>query len=104
MRARPQVRGSPYGWSMSTAVAGRCSTSPRTTCTERYPNLVLVHLPVHASWLDQIEIYFSILQRKVLTPNDSVSLDELGGRILAFQARYEESGHALRVEVHPAAI
>ena len=26
----------------------------------RWPNLVLVHLPVHASWLNQIEIYFSI--------------------------------------------
>ena len=57
----------------------------------RYPNLVLVHLPVHASWLDQIEIYFSILQRKVLTPNDSLSLAELERRILDFQARYEES-------------
>ncbi len=56
-----------------------------------YPNLVLVHLPVHASWLDQIEIYLSILQRKVLTPNDSLGLDELGQRILGFQARYEES-------------
>jgi len=58
---------------------------------EQYPSLVLVHLPVHASWLDQIEIYFSIVQRKVLTPNDSVSLDELGKRILDFQSRYEES-------------
>jgi len=57
----------------------------------QYPNLVLVHLPVHASWLDQIEIYFSILQRKVLTPNDALSLDETGRRILHFQDRYEES-------------
>ncbi len=57
----------------------------------QYPNLTLVHLPVHASWLDQIEIYFSIVQRKVLTPSDSLSLDELGRRILDFQARYEES-------------
>jgi len=56
-----------------------------------YPNLVLVHLPVHASWLDQIEIYFSVVQRKVLTPNDSRSLDELERRILDYQARYEES-------------
>ena len=36
----------------------------------RYPTLILVHLPTHASWLNQIELYFSILQRKVLTPND----------------------------------
>ena len=46
---------------------------------------------MHASWLDQIEIYFSILQRKVLSPNDSLALDELERRILDFQARYEQS-------------
>ena len=51
-------------------------------------NLVLVHLPVHASWLNQVEIFFSILQRKVLTPNDATSLVELGERILAFQDQY----------------
>jgi hypothetical protein len=48
-----------------------------------------VHLPVHASWLNQIEIYFSILQRKVLTPNDFRSLTLLARRILQFQERYE---------------
>jgi hypothetical protein len=48
----------------------------------------LVHLPVHASWLDQAEIFFSILQRKVLTPNDLTDLDALTERILAFQDRY----------------
>ena len=36
----------------------------------RYKNLILVHTPIHASWLNQAEIYFSIVQRKVLTPND----------------------------------
>jgi len=34
-----------------------------------YPNAILVHTPIHASWLNQIEIYFSILQRKALMPN-----------------------------------
>ena len=43
----------------------------------RYANLVLVHVPVHASWLNQIEIYFSILQRKALMPNDFQSLEIL---------------------------
>ena len=55
----------------------------------RWPNLVLVHTPVHASWLNQVEIYFSILQRKVLTPNDFASLKELENRILGFQEHYE---------------
>lgn len=55
----------------------------------RYPNLVLVHGPVHASWLNQIEIYFSILQRKVLTPNDFSSLDAVSQRLLAFERHYQ---------------
>jgi hypothetical protein len=58
---------------------------------KRWPNLILVHLPIHASWLNQIEIYFSILQRKVLTPNDFDSLFALEDRILAFQSRYQEN-------------
>lgn len=56
----------------------------------RYANLTLVHGPVHASWLNQIEIYFSILQRKALTPNDFPSLAALQERILDFQQYYEE--------------
>jgi len=56
----------------------------------RYTNLTLIHSPVHASWLNQIEIYFSILQRKALTPNDFPSLAALKERILGFQKYYEE--------------
>ena len=56
---------------------------------QRYPNLVLVHGPVHASWLNQIEIYCSIVQRKVLTPTDFHSLAEVEHRLLAFQRHYE---------------
>lgn len=54
-----------------------------------WPNLVVVHLPIHASWLNQIEIYFSIVQRKVLTPNDFPSLEGIEARLLAFQDHYE---------------
>jgi hypothetical protein len=57
--------------------------------TEAYPRLVPVHLPIHASWLNQVEIYFSILERKVLTPPAAASFEELAARILAFQANYE---------------
>lgn len=55
----------------------------------QYPNLVPVHGPVHASWLNQIEIFFSILQRKVLTPNDFPSLETVTERIAAFEPYYE---------------
>jgi hypothetical protein len=49
----------------------------------QWPNVLLVRTPIHASWLTQIEIHFSIVQRKVLTPNDFKSLNEQ--RLLAFQ-------------------
>jgi len=55
-----------------------------------WPNLTLVHTPVHASWLNQAEIYFSVVQRKVLTPNDFADLDTLEGQLLAFGRRYEQ--------------
>jgi len=52
--------------------------------------VVPVHTPVHASWLNQIEVYFSIIQRKVLTPNDFTSLAEVEDRLLRFQSHYEQ--------------
>jgi len=55
----------------------------------RFPHLTLVHGPVHASWLNQIEIYFSIVQRKVLSPNDFTGLDALAERLLDFQCYWE---------------
>jgi hypothetical protein len=53
-----------------------------------HPNAIAVHLPVHASWLNQVEIFFSILQRKVLTPNDFPNTEGLTECILAFQRRF----------------
>ena len=58
---------------------------------DKWPNAILIHTPVHASWLNQVEIYFSIVQRKVLTPNDFFSLADLEQRLLAFQCHYEHS-------------
>jgi len=55
----------------------------------KYPRLIVVNGPVHASWLNQIEIYFSILQRKALTPNDFPSLEALEQRLIGFQHHYE---------------
>jgi len=51
---------------------------------------VAVSLPVHASWLNQIEIYFSIVQRKVLTPLDVTNKATLTKRLLDFQDYYQE--------------
>jgi hypothetical protein len=46
-----------------------------------HKNAILVHTPVHSSWLNQVEIYFSLVQRKVLTPNEFASLDEVESRL-----------------------
>jgi transposase len=53
-----------------------------------WPNVTLVHLPVHASWLNQVEIVFSVIQRKVIKPADFADLDELSARLTAFEPRY----------------
>ena len=57
---------------------------------QRWKNACLIHLPIHASWLNQIELYFSIVQRKALTPNDFGSLDELAERLLGFADHYRQ--------------
>lgn len=56
---------------------------------QAWPNARLIHLPVHSSWLNQIEIYFSILQRKVLTPNDFTGLTDVEARLHAFAEIYQ---------------
>lgn len=59
--------------------------------SDRYSNAVMVHTPVHASWLNQVEIYFSIVQRKVLTPNDFPDIDAVEDRLHAFTERYNRT-------------
>ena len=65
--------------------AGRVSLERMSTA---WSNATLVHLPVHASWLNQIEVVFSVIQRKVVKPGDFADLDALAERLLAFQVRY----------------
>ena len=67
----------------------------------KWENVTLVHVPVHASWLNQIEIVFSILQRKVLTPNDLTDTDEVAERIAIFRrARFNEQGPSVQLALH----
>lgn len=59
--------------------------------TAAWPTARLVHLPLHASWLNQIEIVFSIIQRKVIKPADFADLDTLADRLIRFTDRYNET-------------
>ncbi|MFD8034741.1 transposase [Streptomyces sp. NPDC059717] len=56
-----------------------------------FPNTIMVHTPVHASWLNQVEIYFSVVQRKVVSPNGFTDLAQVGDRLRAFEDRYNST-------------
>ena len=66
----------------------------QTACdrlTRCWSNARLVQLPIHASWLNQVEIFFSVVQRKVLTPNDFENLADVQRRLHDFERRYEQT-------------
>jgi transposase len=56
-----------------------------------HPNAIMIHTPVHASWLNQVEIFFSIVQKKVITPGDFASTTQLSRTLLAFANRYNRT-------------
>jgi transposase len=58
---------------------------------EAHPNAIMIHTPVHASWLNQAEIVFSIVQKKVISPNDFATTAQLAATLLAFIDRYNHS-------------
>jgi transposase len=71
--------------------SSHCGRRSIERMTAAWPNARLVHLPVHASWLNQIEIVFSIIQRKVIKPADFTDLDALADRLCRFEDRYNET-------------
>jgi hypothetical protein len=88
MRVEPYASARRVFWIVDNGSSHRGQTSVERL-EGAHRNLRLIHLPIHASWLNQIEIYFSIVQRKVLTPNDLADLEAVERRLLAFQERYE---------------
>jgi hypothetical protein len=62
----------------------------------QFPNAIMVHTPVHASWLNQIEVYFSIVQRKALSPNDFTDLDLVIDRLNSFEDRYNATARPFK--------
>ena len=62
----------------------------------QFPNAVMVHTPVHASWLNQVEIYFSVVQRKVFSPNDFTDLDIVIKRLADFETHYNQAAKPFR--------
>lgn len=89
MPQAPYQTASRVFWLVDSGPAHHRSTFPQRL-TGMYPNAVAVMLPVHASWLNQIEIYLSIVQRKVLTPLDVADEPTLTNRLISFQDYYQE--------------
>ena len=90
MKQEPYASAQRVFWILDNGPSHHPSTSP-ARLKQAYPNLIAIHLPIHASWLNQIEIYFSILQRKALTPNDLGTRKQMENRILGFQRRYNQT-------------
>jgi len=89
MQQEPYASADRVFWILDNGSSHHPSTSP-ARLQAAYPNLISVHLPTHASWLNQIEIYFSILQRKALTPMDMANREVVKERILEFQEHYNQ--------------
>jgi hypothetical protein len=84
MRSEPYRSASRVFWVVDKGASHRGQAAIRRL-RKADRKAVLVHTPVHASWLNQMEIYFSIIQRKVLTPNDFASLEEVEQRLRFYE-------------------
>ncbi|KEZ35919.1 transposase, partial [Frankia sp. CeD] len=90
MTAEPYASARRVFWVVDNGSSHNGQTSIRRM-SAAHPTATLVHLPVHASWLNQVEIYFSILQRKAIERGDFADLDALGDRVMGFQDLYNQT-------------
>jgi DDE superfamily endonuclease len=84
MEQEPYQSARQVFWVVDNGSSHRGDTSVRRLANG-YPKAILVHTPVHASWLNQVEIYFSKIQRKLLTPNDFADLKEIEERLRLYE-------------------
>jgi transposase len=75
--------------------ASHTSKATRTWLTA-HPRFVVHHTPKHASWLNQVEIFFSILARRLLRRGDFTSRQDLIDQILTFTLAYDDQARPFR--------
>jgi transposase len=63
---------------------------------EENPRVHIHHTPTHASWLNQVELFFSILERRLLRRGEFASVDELAQRVIAFINDYNKRAAPFR--------
>jgi hypothetical protein len=86
MRPAPDRSARRVFWIVDSGSSHRGATAVRRL-ERQYPNRRLVHVPIHARWLNPIAIDISIIQRKVLTPNDFPHCKAVAARLRAVEAR-----------------
>jgi transposase len=89
--ARPEYKNAPRVFAIVDNGSDHRGQAAIDRLARAHPNAIMIHTPVHASWLNQIEIFFSVIQKKVVTPNDFASLEELSATLLAFTGRYNQT-------------
>src|SRR6266568_3754130 len=89
--ARPEYRDAPRVFVVVDNGSDHRGKKAADRLRKAHPNAVMVHTPVHASWLNQVEIFFSVIQKKVVSPNDFPSLKKLSETLLAFVGRYNQT-------------
>jgi transposase len=89
--ARPEYENAPRVFAIVDNGSDHRGQAAIDRLARAHPNAIMIHTPVHASWLNQIEIFFSVIQKKVVTPNDFASLEELSATLLAFTGRYNQT-------------
>ena len=89
--ARPEYRDAPRVFVVVDNGSDHRGKKAAARLRRAHPNAVMIHTPVHASWLNQVEIFFSVIQKKVVSPNDFPSLEKLSETLLAFVSRYNRT-------------
>jgi len=89
--ARPEYKNAPRVFVIVDNGSDHRGKKAADRLRKAHPNAVMIHTPVHASWLNQIEIFFSVIQKKVISPNDFPSLGKLSETLLAFIDRYNRT-------------
>ncbi|MGH3121175.1 MAG: IS630 family transposase [Streptosporangiaceae bacterium] len=89
--ARPEYRDAPRVFVVVDNGSDHRGKKAVARLRKAHPNAIMIHTPVHASWLNQVEIFFSVIQKKAVSPNDFPSLEKLSETLLAFIDRYNQT-------------
>ena len=89
--ARPEYKNAPRVFVIVDNGSDHRGKKAAARLRSAHPNAIMIHTPVHASWLNQVEIFFSIIQKKVISPNNFPSLEKLSQTLLAFVERYNRT-------------